>query len=499
MVAGRTVRELAALSGGELVGPDEGRDAPISDVTHDSRETASGCLFVAIEGSTADGHDFVEEAVEAGSPAVCVARALGSGVPEIVVEDTRRILGPMAAAVHDNPSASLKVVGVTGTNGKTTVAHYVGSIATTAGLPAGLIGTIHTRLGEQLITAVRTTPEASDFQRMLARMRDGGAELVAVEVSSHGLELGRVLATRFAVAAFTNLSRDHLDFHGDMESYLGAKRRLFEEYEVGTAVINIDDEAGADIAAGYGGDLLTVGESGDVSAAGIETVDTGTRFELATPWGMAELTAPVVGAFNVDNAIIAAACALAAGIELDDVAAGLEDLAGVPGRFEVVSGDYPILVVVDYAHTPEGIARAIEAARDIRDRKKVIALIGAGGDRDREKRPLMGRAVATADLAVVTTDNPRSEDPETIARGVLDGVPLETDVIFELDRRSAIHRAVMEAAEGDVVLILGRGHEPMQEVAGEMRPFDDRAVAREVLASRGMSAESDPISRNMRS
>lgn len=493
MAESRTVRDLAGVVGGALDGPESGLDTLVKDVTHDSRQTGPGCLFVAIEGATADGHAFVGDAVAAGSPAVCVSHSTGSGVPEIVVDDTRRALGPLAAAVHDDPSAVMSVIGITGTNGKTTVAHYVGSIGSAAGVTTGVIGTIHTKLDDTEIESVRTTPEASDFQRLLADMRDRGAEMVAVEVSSHGLEMGRVRATHFEVAAFTNLSQDHLDFHGDMGRYLAAKRRLFEEYDVGTAVINIDDPTGAEIGAGFKGELITVGKDGDVRVSDRRTMDGGTSFRLATPSGAAEVYAPLVGEFNVDNAALAAGCALGAGLEFDDVVAGLESLTGVPGRFEAVSGDDPILVIVDYAHTPEGISKAIAAAREI-GRERVIALVGAGGDRDRDKRPLMGAAASAADLAIITSDNPRSEDPEEITRSVLAGVTPETDVIYELDRRAAIDRAIGAAADGDVVLILGRGHEPAQEIGGERLPFDDREVARESLTDRRRSAGSGPKS-----
>lgn len=496
MAAGRTVRELARLAGGRLAGPPEGLDRLIGEVTHDSRQAGPGCLFVAIRGAVADGHDFLAEAVAAGAPAVCVDHRADSGVPEIVVDDTRAALGPLAAAVHGDPSADMKVIGITGTNGKTTVAHYIGSIGTSAGITTGVIGTIHTKLGDRAIEAVRTTPEASDFQRLLADMRDQGAGIVAVEVSSHGLELGRVAATRFAVAAFTNLSRDHLDFHRDMDSYLAAKRRLFEEYEVGLAVFNVDDPAGQVMAAGYRGEMLIVGTDGDIRAGHMRSIAGGTVFTLETPWGSVDVSAPVVGAFNVDNALLAAACCLGAGIELDTVAGGLETLSGVPGRFEVVSGDDPILVVVDYAHTPAGITNAIDAARGL-GRGNVIALVGAGGDRDRAKRPLMGQAVSAADVAIVTSDNPRSESPETIARSVLEGVSLQTPVVYELDRRAAIARAISAADDGDVVLILGRGHEPMQEIGGERLPFDDRVVSRAAIERRRMSVERGPESGTM--
>lgn len=489
MDVGKQVLELSAIAGGELIGPEDGREAVVVDVIHDSRQAGPGRLFVAIKGAVTDGHDFIADAIRAGSPAVCVSQAKASSVPEIVVEDTRIALGPLAAAVHGEPSSSLKVIGITGTNGKTTVAHNIGSIGSSAGVKTGVIGTIQTRLDDEFVESVRTTPEASDFQRLLAVMRDAGAEMVAVEVSSHGLAMGRVSATRFAVGAFTNLSQDHLDFHGSMKSYLAAKRRLFEEYELGTAVINIDDQAGAGIAAEYRGELVTVGRRGDVRAANRITENGVTRFDLLTPWGRARLSAPLVGEFNVSNAALAAACSLCSGLTFTQVVEGIEKLEGVPGRFEVVSGNDPITVVVDYAHTPQGISKAISAAREMK-RQRIIALIGAGGDRDREKRPLMGAAVSSADLAIVTTDNPRSEEPEEIASAVLEGVSRDTPVIYELDRRAAIQRAVHEAIDGDVVLILGRGHEAMQEIGDQRLPFDDRVVARGALTDRRMSAGS---------
>lgn len=488
MAAGKPLEALAGVVAGELH-DDADSTTTITDVTHDSRQAHPESLYVAIIGEKFDGHDFVGQAIERGSPAICVSHRLEEKVPQIVVEDTRLALGPLASSVHGEPSSALKVVGITGTNGKTTVAHYLTSIGTTAGISSGLVGTIHTRLDDEVIEAVRTTPEASDFQRLLGEMRDKGAEVVAVEVSSHGLALGRVRATRFEVAAFTNLSQDHLDFHGDMTTYLRAKRSLFEEYEVETAVINTDDPAGKEIADSFRGNLLTVGQHGEVRAEGRRTHPGTTTFQLRTPWGDAGVQAPIVGSFNVDNAAIAAASALACGLGFEDVVAGLGSLEGVPGRFEVVSGHDPILVIVDYAHTPDGIGKVVAAARGM-TRKKVISLIGAGGDRDRGKRPLMGAAVSPSDLVIITSDNPRSEDPEEIAQAVLRGVEEGTDVIYELDRSLAIRRAIDEAASGDVVLILGRGHEPFQEIGASKLAFDDRHVSREALERRRKSADS---------
>ena len=486
----RTVAELAEIAGGDLIlPPGPVPEVTVTDVTHDSRQSALETLFVAIRGERADGHAFVPEAIAAGSPAVCVDHALGSVVPEVVVADTRAALGPMSASVHGNPSHTVPVVGVTGTNGKTTVTHYVESITAGSGRTTGLIGTIETRIGGQTLTNVRTTPEASDFQRLLAHMRDEGAEVVAAEVSSHALELGRVASTKFAVAAFTNLSQDHLDFHHDMESYLEAKQRLFTEYEVGTGVINLDDPAGPVIASRATGDVLTFGSDGcDVSVAEIVTVGDHTTFTLSTPWGEERVQAPVLGDFNVSNAGVAAACCLAVGVSFDDVLRGLEALAPVPGRFEIVSGDHPVRVIVDYAHTPDGVSKAISAAR-LLTRQRVIVVVGAGGDRDRDKRALMGASASLGDVAIITSDNPRSEDPDSIVDEVLAGVLPTAEAVREPDRRTAIRLGLEKAGAGDVVLILGRGHEPTQEMAGENRPFDDREVAQTALATVGRSAD----------
>lgn len=489
----KTVSELADLVGGTV---ESGGEAVVVDVTHDSREVAPGWLYVAVRGEKADGHSFVPQAVTAGAAAVCVEHPTGSEVPELVVDNTRQVMGELAAAVHDYPSASLDVVGVTGTNGKTTVTHYVESIATHAGVSTGLVGTIHTRAAGATAPATLTTPEAPQFQRLLARMRDQGVGLVAAEVSSHALEYGRVRGTRFAVAAFTNMSQDHLDFHGDMNAYRKAKERLFTDYEVGTAVINIDDPVGAAIATSYPERRFTVGEEGDFSISEIEPEGTGSSFVLESPHGRHRLTAPVIGDFNVSNLVMAAACCLAVGIPPHDVFEALSHVSGVPGRFEVVSGDDPITVIVDYAHTPEGVATAIRTGRGL-GKGRVIALLGAGGNRDRRKRPAMGAALSAADIAVVTSDNPRSEDPAEIAAAVLSGVDPQVEHVVEIDRRTAIDLAVHRAQDGDVVLILGRGHEPVQDLGIEKVDFDDRVVAAKALRIRrsaGSGGESGSMS-----
>jgi len=487
------VSMLAELVGGVFVGE---TDPSVTDVTHDSRQVGDGGLYVAIRGERADGHSFIPAADEAGAVAVCVDHEVDVAIPQIIVENTREVLGDLAAAVHGHPSQAVDVIGVTGTNGKTTVTHFIESIAQDAGRVTGLIGTIHTRAGGITIPANLTTPEASDFQRLLAAMSDEGVTLVAAEVSSHALEFGRVRGTRFAVAAFTNLSQDHLDFHGDMSAYREAKNRLFTDYDVGTAVINIDDPVGAEIAAGYEGDLITVGRKGDLSVHSIETHVSYSDFTMETPWGGFNRRAPVIGEFNVSNLVLAAACCVAVGIDQGKVFDAVGHVSGVPGRFEVVSGDDPITVVVDYAHTPEGVATAVKTARRL-GIGRVVALIGAGGDRDRAKRPAMGAAISGADLAVITSDNPRSEDPGEIAAAVMSGVDPASRHVLEIDRRAAIDVAIGAAEDGDVVLILGRGHEPCQDLGAEKVPFDDREVAAAALHRRRKSAGNDPGSGSM--
>jgi UDP-N-acetylmuramoyl-L-alanyl-D-glutamate--2,6-diaminopimelate ligase len=488
---GSTLGEVSRRVGGRVVG-----DAEIwlSDVTHDSRRAGPGSLFVAIRGASHDGHAFIDAAVAAGSPAVAVESAREVAVGQVVVEDTRAAMGPMAAQVHGDPSIGLAVVGVTGTNGKTTVTHYVESMLESAGRTTGLIGTVETRLGSTVIPTSRTTPEATDFQRLLAEMRDLGADVVAAEVSSHALEMSRVAATRFAVAAFTNLSQDHLDFHGTMAAYRQAKERLFRDYEVGTAVLNVDDPVGAEIARWVKAPLIRVGAAGEVRAERLVTSRSGSSFDLVTDRGTYPVTSGPLGAFNVENALVAVGCCLALGVGLDQIGHGLDTLKTIPGRLERVSGDGPVTVIVDYAHTPGGIERVISVARSIGARR-VIAVVGAGGDRDRAKRPMMGQAAAAADVTILTSDNPRSEDPDEILHELTGGAG--PGVVLEVDRHRAIERAIDVAEEGDVVLILGKGHETGQEIRGDVLPFDDRTVAREILATRGGSTDSGPGSGSM--
>ncbi|MGA7097294.1 MAG: UDP-N-acetylmuramoyl-L-alanyl-D-glutamate--2,6-diaminopimelate ligase [Acidimicrobiia bacterium] len=489
---GKSLGELASRVDGSVFG---NSSRAIEDVTHDSRGAGPKTLFVAVRGARHDGHDYVAEVAAHGGGAAAVETRLDVEIDQIVVDDTRRAMGPLASAVHGDPSSQVDVVGVTGTNGKTTVTHYIESLMTTGGRATGLIGTIRTRLGDTVLASARTTPEATDFQRLLAQMRDLGAEVVAAEISSHALEMSRVNATKFAVAAFTNLSQDHLDFHGDMASYRRAKERLFHEFEVGTAVINVDDEVGREIARSISGPLLRTGVGGDIRAEAVDTSLSGTRFDLITPDGEIEVHSPLVGSFNVENCLVAVACCLALGLSLETVAAGLSSLAPVPGRFERVSTTSEPTVIVDYAHTPKGIHEVIALARQLTT-GRVIAVAGAGGDRDRAKRPMMGAAAAEADVTVLTSDNPRSEEPASILAQMAAGAR-RGDVVVEVDRRRAIETAIGMAGPGDVVLILGKGHETGQEIDGVVLAFDDREVASAILASSPSSADPGPISGSM--
>ena len=476
-----TLARVASAIGGRIHGvdPSVASAIRISDVTHDSRTAGPGVAFVAIRGFTTDGHDHVVGAVSGGAAAVIVEEPPPVGVPAVVVPDTRSALGTAAAFVHRNPSASMQVLGVTGTNGKTTVTRLVESILTDVGRRVGVIGTLGTRIAGVPRPGERTTPEADDVQRLLAEMVRRHVATVAMEVSSHALELGRVIGTRFAVAGFTNLSQDHLDFHGDMDRYRAAKERLFLPDLSDEAVVWVDDPVGREIADSVSIPVTTVGERApaDISISTERVSIAGSTFRLRGLSGR-EITVefPLPGGFMVANAAVAAAMCLRAGAAPDEIRVGLEHAQPVPGRFERVDVDGPAEVVVDYSHTPAGITAAIETARALTS-GRVIGVIGAGGDRDRSKRSLMGAAASGADQVVVTSDNPRSEDPTAIMADVMEGVQGEAAEI--VDRREAIRAALAMARAGDIVLVMGKGHEAYQEVAGRRIPFDDRVVARE--------------------
>lgn len=481
-----TLRDVASALGSDFTGA----NVALADVHHDSREARAGSLFAAIVGAQADGHDHARGAVARGAAALLVERRLPLDVPQIVVTDSRAAMATAAAVVHGRPSQHLDIIGITGTNGKTTVAHMVEWIGRSAGKTTGLIGTLGARIGSRRVTLERTTPESSDVQRLLAEMVGASVGLVAMEVSSHALALSRVDEITYAVAAFTNLSRDHLDFHGDMDAYFAQKSRLFVPERADHAVIWVDDPWGARLARATQLPVVTVGfgKGSDVAAERLVTAAGKSSFTFHADGQSSAVTIPVPAAFNVANALVAAAACLEAGIEFDQVCAGLETLQPVPGRFEVVPGSWEFQVLVDYAHTPEAVATAIGEARRLTD-GRVLAVVGAGGDRDPEKRPLMGAAAATADLAFVTSDNPRSEDPQAIIAAVVSGVGDRERLVVEPDRRAAIRAAVRSARADDIVLVLGKGHEQGQEFSdGRKEPFDDRVVAREEAMEMGGAA-----------
>lgn len=475
---------VGVLPGARLVGVGAVR---VADVTHDSREAGPGVLFAARRGQRADGHDHAPQAVGAGSPALLVERVLDLPVPQVVVADVAAALGPAAAVVHHDPSAELLLLGVTGTNGKTTTATLLESVLAAAGRRPGIVGTVETRIAGAPVPGVRTTPEATDLQRLWRRMREAGVDAAAMEVSSHGLALHRVDGTRIDVAGFTNLSQDHLDFHRDLEDYLAAKARLFAPGIAERGVVVVDDAAGRRVAAGAGIPVTTVALDGpaDWTAADVRSGPEGSTFTAHGPAGAVAVATHLPGRYNVANALLALAMAVAAGVDAAVAARGIAALAGVPGRMERVEAGQPFTVLVDYAHTPDSVENVLRAARELAA-GRVIVVLGCGGDRDAAKRPLMGRAAASlADLAVLTSDNPRSEDPAAIlaamAAGTAGSPPGRVRVV--VDRREAIAEAIGSARPGDVVVIAGKGHELGQELADRTVPFDDRAVAREAIAA----------------
>ncbi len=471
-------------------------DRDVTGLTYHSAHVRPGDLFAAIRGYAQDGHRYAADAVRRGAAALLVDHALPElAAAQIVVADTRRALAPIAAAFYGDPSASLWVCGVTGTNGKTTTTHLLEGILARAGGRPGLIGTLGVRLDGAAVafeSTTSTTPESPDVQRLLAEMLAGGARDVVMEVTSHALALHRVDACRFAAAVFTNLTQDHLDFHGDLATYRAAKARLFALVSPdGVAVVNADDPSSAEIARHSRAPVWTYGidAPADVRAEGTEFGPRGTRCVLASPAGRTPLALPLPGRFNLSNALAAAAVALARGITPDLVCAALAAAPGVPGRCELIDEGQPFAVLVDYAHTPDGLEKVLRLAREV-STARVLAVFGCGGDRDRTKRPIMGRlGVELADHAVFTSDNPRSEEPEAILREIEAGASARSNFETEPDRRRAIVRALALARPGDVVVIAGKGHEPYQILRDRTIAFDDREVAREVLRAQRRGAK----------
>ena len=462
-------------------------DVEITGLAYDNRAVVPGTLFFCVPGFTRDGHDFAPDAIAHGAVALVVERPLNLGVPEIEVPSVRAAMAPAAAAFYGDPTARLTTVGVTGTNGKTTTAFLIRALLEADKRQTGLLGTVTSVIGGAERPVERTTPEAIDLQRTFREMLDGGDVACAMEVSSHALELHRADAIHFAVAIFTNLTQDHLDFHGTMEEYFLAKRRLFVDGRPAHAVINVDDPYGARLAAEIPEAVtFAIEPRGHVPR---ERRQHGPdRLALHRPrarW-LTELRSPLPGLFNVYNVLGALAAVRALGVSAETSRAAIETAGSVPGRFEPVDAGQDFAVLVDYAHTPDSLENVLKAARGLVDAPgagngRVHVVFGCGGDRDRGKRPLMGEiAVRLADRVIVTSDNPRSEDPEAIIKEILVGTGPDTE--HDADRRAAIHTAIAGARPGDVVVIAGKGHEQGQEFAGGRKiPFDDVSVAREAL------------------
>ena len=474
-------------------------DAPGVDVTalaYDNRQVGPGTAFFCVRGFTRDGHDFAAGALARGAVALVVDHELeGIGVPQVLVEDVRAAMAPAAARLHGDPTATLRTIGITGTNGKTTSAYLVRALLEAAGEPTGLLGTVTSVVGGAEHPVARTTPEAIDLQATFAAMRSAGDTHCVMEVSSHALALGRADAIHWAAAIFTNLTQDHLDFHPTMEEYFAAKRQLFTDGRPPVAVVNIDDPYGARLAgelraAGDHGPahpahLVTVGidsPGADLRATDIESSFAGSAFRA----GGLTLRSPLPGRFNVMNVLGAVAAVRALGVDDATIAAALPEAGRVPGRFEPVDEGQGFAVLVDYAHTPDSLENVLTAARPLAA-NRLLCVFGCGGDRDRGKRPQMGEISARlADQTIVTSDNPRSEDPQAIVAEILAGIEGRSPHVESIvDRHAAIERAIALAAAGDVVVIAGKGHEQGQEFdQGRKLPFDDVGVAREALRAR---------------
>lgn len=487
----RTLAEiLASINGAEALGDTK---VLISGITHDSRKVSPGNLYVCIRGYKSDGHDFAEAAVKAGAAALAVEEFLPLDVSQLKVADTRQMMGYLAAEVYGYPSRRLELIGVTGTNGKTTITYLIERIAQQSGRKTGLIGTLGSRIGDKDYPGQHTTPESTEIQQLMAEMVSQDVQLAVMEVSSHALDLGRVHGCVFNAGIFTNLTQDHLDYHKDMQEYLKAKALLFSgmngEKPGQLAVLNADDsscdflKAQSAIA---GCRIVTYGieNTADYKAENIRLTDSGVAFTVDYQGKPAELFYSTPGKFSVYNVLAAAAWALEAGYDLGNVIKALAGIHGVPGRFQSIRKGQPFLVIVDYAHTPDGLENVLRTAREITS-GKLITVFGCGGDRDRKKRPLMGEAACRySDHVLVTSDNPRTEDPAKIIEDILPGVS-GVDLKVIQDRREAIIEACFMAAPGDTVLIAGKGHEDYQIIGTEKIHFDDREEAESALRRLG--------------
>lgn len=475
-------RLIAEVTDGRLVGE---VDTEVAGLSTNTLTLEKGECYIALKRAR-DGHEFVSQAVEADTSAVVVEHEVDVDVPQVVVPSTDRALSELALKFYDRPADSLRVCGVTGTNGKTTTTYLIHAALSAAGVPTGLIGTVEYRIGNRCVSSTNTTPEAHELQRMLREMVDAGCEAVVMEVSSHGLSLARLNGIRFDVGVFTNLTRDHLDFHESFADYAAAKATLFENLDsTAYAIVNVDDDSADRMIHGSSAKVVGYGlhENADVRIRSFETDFRGSRVMIETSTETISGVLSLTGSFHQYNVAAAVAACRAMDIPPDTIVEALRDVQ-VPGRFEGIDAGQPFGVFVDYAHTPDGLINALRAGRQLA-RNRLISVFGCGGDRDRGKRPDMGRASADlADLSIVTSDNPRTEDPDAIIADILPGLG-DAPHRVEADRRKAIDLAFRTAKEGDLVVIAGKGHETYQTIGRENIHFDDREVAREILEELG--------------
>jgi UDP-N-acetylmuramoyl-L-alanyl-D-glutamate--2,6-diaminopimelate ligase len=468
----------------------------IHQLQYDSRKVQRGDCFVAIRGSGTDGHRFIELAIGNGAAVVVLEQDsalsdyyfLHSGVAKVVVPDSRKALAVMSANYYNHPSRALTMVGVTGTNGKTTTTHLIKAILEAAGQRVGLLGTIEYRIGDEVIPASHTTPESLELNELLARMVNAGCQSVSMEVSSHALHQSRVYGLDFGAAVFTNLTQDHLDYHGTMEEYFRAKRILFESLKPGAvAITNADDVWGMQIVSSSQARVFSYGvaEHSDIRASDIRLSIEGTSFTLWFKNQQTTVTTPLVGGFNVYNVLAAYSTGLALGHSPETLEQGIRSVNSVRGRFERIASPKGWTAIIDYAHTPDALEKCLRTIHDVLPRERrgrIITVFGAGGDRDKTKRPLMGNVAGQwSDIIIVTSDNPRTEKPQGIIDEIVSGIPRGAQVTQEIDRRTAIHSAVRQARSGDVVLIAGKGHEDYQVIGKEKIRFSDREIVEELI------------------
>ena len=474
------------------------QDVEIRNLQYDSRNVQRGDCFFAIRGTGADGHRFIESAINSGAAAVVLendaalpeSMFLHTGVIKIVVPDSRKTLALMAANYYGHPSDHLTMVGVTGTNGKTTTTHIIRSILEAAGQNVGLIGTIEYKIGNQVTPASHTTPESLELNQLLTRMVESGCSSVSMEVSSHALHQYRIHGLHFNVGVFTNLTQDHLDYHGSMDEYFKAKKLLFDGLvESSCAITNADDEWGWKMLGSTRARQIAYGvnETADVQAKDIQLSLNGTSFTIQYRDQSTLISSPLVGRFNVYNILAAFSAGIALELSTDVIATGIANVKSVRGRFERIPSPRGWTAVIDYAHTPDALEKCLRTIHDVlpeTNRGRIITVFGAGGDRDRTKRPLMGSVVGSlSDIVVVTSDNPRTEDPQRIMDDIIQGIPGGATMIREVDRRAAIEGALQQAKPGDVILIAGKGHEDYQVIGREKIHFSDREIVEEVIGS----------------